>query len=351
MAAITPNFTQGTIQTSNSPTDMAIQGDGFFMVQGTDGQPLYTRDGVFQLNSSNTLTTSTGNAVMGWGASNYVVQTQSTPVPMTIPLGSDTVAQATSNVNLSGSLSPTGTTATLRKFCKAAYWATPSTRRRDAAPTPQVYTNPTAEDSSGTATNATGDTSAGSIAAGNYSYELVAVDSTTGTTPGAVETVYAPISASLSGTGEVTLKNLPTPATGTTLALYRADVTNGTPGTYNLVQTFSATDIANNSGTYVDKAPDSSLPISIPSGSDNVSTTLDTNTLSGTYSYYVTYFNASDESRPCELASNSVSVSGGSIELTNLPTLPVPNNNNYTGIRIYRNVSGGVELLPGWPDR
>src|SRR5580658_2095115 len=42
VANVTPNFTQGTIEVANSPTDMAIQGDGFFIVQGDDGSQQYT---------------------------------------------------------------------------------------------------------------------------------------------------------------------------------------------------------------------------------------------------------------------------------------------------------------------
>ena len=38
VAEITPNFSQGTISTANSPTDLAIQGDGFFIVQGHNGE-------------------------------------------------------------------------------------------------------------------------------------------------------------------------------------------------------------------------------------------------------------------------------------------------------------------------
>ena len=35
VAEITPDFTQGTIEISSSPSDLAIQGDGFFIVEGT----------------------------------------------------------------------------------------------------------------------------------------------------------------------------------------------------------------------------------------------------------------------------------------------------------------------------
>ena len=50
---ITPNFNQGTLEISSNPTDLAIQGDGFFMVEGGQGETLYTRNGIFKFNSQN----------------------------------------------------------------------------------------------------------------------------------------------------------------------------------------------------------------------------------------------------------------------------------------------------------
>src|SRR5688572_6315571 len=44
VAEISPDFTQGTIEISSNPLDMAIQGDGFFVVQGLQGETLYTRN-------------------------------------------------------------------------------------------------------------------------------------------------------------------------------------------------------------------------------------------------------------------------------------------------------------------
>ena len=61
VAEITPDFTQGTIQVSSNPSDLAIQGQGFFIVQGNSGETLYTRDGQFQTNSQNELVTPTGS--------------------------------------------------------------------------------------------------------------------------------------------------------------------------------------------------------------------------------------------------------------------------------------------------
>src|SRR6187399_861254 len=65
VAEIAPDFTQGTIQVSSNPLDLAIQGDGFFMVQGSGGgnQVFYTRNGQFKTNAQNELVNTTGNRV------------------------------------------------------------------------------------------------------------------------------------------------------------------------------------------------------------------------------------------------------------------------------------------------
>src|SRR6187401_3441160 len=62
-AEIAQNFSQGTIQISANPTDMAIQGDGFFIAQDSAGARLFTRNGQFKTNADNELVTVTGNRV------------------------------------------------------------------------------------------------------------------------------------------------------------------------------------------------------------------------------------------------------------------------------------------------
>ena len=58
------NFSQGTLAETNNPLDVAIQGDGFFVVQTPDGEKL-TRDGHFQLDNTGNLVSSDGFPVMG----------------------------------------------------------------------------------------------------------------------------------------------------------------------------------------------------------------------------------------------------------------------------------------------
>src|SRR2546423_8866362 len=49
--AIDSQFTQGSIQSSGVPTDVAIQGDGFFILDNR-GETLYTRAGDFAISST-----------------------------------------------------------------------------------------------------------------------------------------------------------------------------------------------------------------------------------------------------------------------------------------------------------
>ena len=58
--------TQGTFTYTNSSTDLAINGKGFFIVQGTDGQEYMTRAGAFTPMSDGTLKNSAGFTLMGY---------------------------------------------------------------------------------------------------------------------------------------------------------------------------------------------------------------------------------------------------------------------------------------------
>ncbi|MGO9444817.1 MAG: flagellar basal-body rod protein FlgG [Thiobacillaceae bacterium] len=56
-------FTQGNLQQTSNPTDLAIQGNGFFQVQMPDGTLAYTRDGSFQTDAQGQLVTASGYLV------------------------------------------------------------------------------------------------------------------------------------------------------------------------------------------------------------------------------------------------------------------------------------------------
>ena len=61
------NFQPGEIRVTNVPTDVAVDGKGFFEVQLPNGSTAYTRDGEFHLDSQGQLVTKEGYRVMGDG--------------------------------------------------------------------------------------------------------------------------------------------------------------------------------------------------------------------------------------------------------------------------------------------
>ncbi len=64
VAATDMVFTQGASQATGRPTDVAIQGDGMFVVQDGDAQ-VYTRSGAFSFDSAGNLVTAGGQRVQG----------------------------------------------------------------------------------------------------------------------------------------------------------------------------------------------------------------------------------------------------------------------------------------------
>ncbi|HID96478.1 MAG TPA: flagellar basal-body rod protein FlgG [Candidatus Latescibacteria bacterium] len=53
-------FSQGEIQPTNNPLDIAIEGDGFFQISMPNGDLAYTRDGTFKLSPDGKIVTSDG---------------------------------------------------------------------------------------------------------------------------------------------------------------------------------------------------------------------------------------------------------------------------------------------------
>jgi flagellar hook protein FlgE len=110
IASIEKNYSPGPIEPTGNVTDMAIDGDGFFVLQGEE--QLFTRDGSFTLNSANQLVSSSGDFVQGFGvdANSNIISGQLDNI--TIPLGSLTNAKATTSVKLEGNLNADGAVAT-----------------------------------------------------------------------------------------------------------------------------------------------------------------------------------------------------------------------------------------------
>ncbi|HEY4235577.1 MAG TPA: flagellar hook-basal body complex protein [Lacipirellulaceae bacterium] len=328
VAAINPDFSQGTIQVSSNPLDVAIQGDGFLIVQGPGGQQ-YTRNGQLQTNSKNQLVNSTGNIVLGQAAdANFNIDPNSALVPLTIPLGSQSVAQATKTATFSGVLTPNadiGTDAVIT-----------------SAPLGDATVEHPVNDSSGTSpfnigdfqvvgappttTTATPDTASGTLAAGTYEYEVTWFASGTATGTANESAPSASVSVTLGAAGNVTLDNLPTddPLTSiwTGRKIYRKDPASTD---FKLLSTINNVD--------------STTPV-VDDGSSATTTVLNSQTLSETpYSYYVAFNNSTNtlQSRPSALIGPvSAADTTSRIRIDNLPQ---PTDPAFTRIQIFRNTT------------
>jgi flagellar hook protein FlgE len=105
VASIDGVFTQGATQITGRPTDIAIQGDGFFILQDSGGR-VYTRAGTFRWDESGNLVAPGGQLVQGWLADvNGNVQTQTAVSAINLPLSQVIDPVETSRVDLGGNLS------------------------------------------------------------------------------------------------------------------------------------------------------------------------------------------------------------------------------------------------------
>ena len=111
VSVISKDFTQGSVTNSSSPSDLAIQGNGFFILNGPNGR-VYSRNGNFSLNSSSNLINDQGMFVQGYGVDRDFNLVKTQLVNMSIPIGNLNIAQQTTELSLTGALFPSGTLAT-----------------------------------------------------------------------------------------------------------------------------------------------------------------------------------------------------------------------------------------------
>jgi flagellar hook protein FlgE len=102
---------QGSLNATNRPTDLAVQGNGYFIVSNGD-RVAYTRDGAFDLDAQGDLVhRATGERLLGWSADPNGNINTAEPVTnvskLTVPLGVLTAVQATTRVTMAGNLSGT----------------------------------------------------------------------------------------------------------------------------------------------------------------------------------------------------------------------------------------------------
>jgi flagellar hook protein FlgE len=101
--SISSNFTPGSVQTTGIPTDVAIGGDGFFVVE-KDGVLSFTRAGNFTTSKQGTLMTSDGEEVLGFPAVNGAISQLQGLSPIVVGSGYVSPANATTSVKLTTNL-------------------------------------------------------------------------------------------------------------------------------------------------------------------------------------------------------------------------------------------------------
>jgi flagellar hook protein FlgE len=105
------NFANGSVNSTGIDSNMALQGNGFFVVKDPNATE-YTRNGDFTVNAQGQITTPQGQLVMGFPAVNGVIQTSSVLGPITVTDSAVFPAAATANFQMTTNLnanSPVGT--------------------------------------------------------------------------------------------------------------------------------------------------------------------------------------------------------------------------------------------------
>lgn len=108
VAGTSSDFSQGALQTTGRPTDLAIQGDGFFVVKQS-GQALYTRAGALSFDATGRLVNPDGAVLQGWlaNASTHLVNPNGPTTDLIFPRGQIIPSNPTANVIVGGNLPPT----------------------------------------------------------------------------------------------------------------------------------------------------------------------------------------------------------------------------------------------------
>jgi flagellar hook protein FlgE len=113
VSGVTSNFSEGSLNQTGQPLDMAIQGNGFFIYQTSAGQQVFSRDGQLTLGPNGTLLGPNGYQLLA-----YTVQKNGTlgalgpvqiPQSLLAPTASTTVSLS-GNLNSGDPVIPTTTT-------------------------------------------------------------------------------------------------------------------------------------------------------------------------------------------------------------------------------------------------
>jgi flagellar hook protein FlgE len=100
---VAQNFTQGSITTTGSPLDLAINGGGFFQVATPNDPTQYTRNGQFNVDANGYIVNAASQQLMGYAADSSGNIAQGQTVPLQLPTG-NVAPQSTSKIAVSMNL-------------------------------------------------------------------------------------------------------------------------------------------------------------------------------------------------------------------------------------------------------
>ncbi|MFQ5424692.1 MAG: flagellar hook protein FlgE [Phycisphaerae bacterium] len=112
VGTIQRSFEPGALETTGLPSDLAIEGEGFFVLRSPENEQVFSRDGTFTLSADNRLINQDGFAVQGFSVNDKFQLIPGALGDMTIPIGELTTAKATGMAQLDGTLNSSGTVAT-----------------------------------------------------------------------------------------------------------------------------------------------------------------------------------------------------------------------------------------------
>lgn len=323
LGSVTTDFTQGGFKEGMTNSDVAINGDGFLIVQNHgDTTQYYTRNGALKINQNFDLTTNTGMYVMGYGVDDKFRIQDGTLTTLKIPIGELHIAEQTENTTIEGIVDAVGDIGSQGTVLRTK----PMTDLSKTYPTGEKATvtqiaKPLVEGN----VQAAGSTG-GEMETGKYQYCFAYVDAN------GVESNYSiPIPVELeAGQNAASLTGLPNvPEEYSNLRIYRAvDSGNSSASLeYHLVGEVSTPPnsfVDTMSTTQAETKPE------LHQGRLGESSQY-------SYQYYMTYTDAyGNESRPVAVT-DPKNVNNGQLELSGLPTVDPENNpDGWTGRRIYR---------------
>lgn len=216
VASLQRNFVQGGLSSTGFPSDLAIEGNGFFILEQPNGQQVYTRDGSFRLDATNTLVSANGATMQVFAADEAGAIIAGSLTDLVVPLGTASFASATTDVTMEGRLdsvtevASAGAVVTSEPLVTSS--GTPATASTSLTDLVDAFSVPLFADGDELTVNAT----KGGIAVEESTFVVGTTGRTLGDLAGHLETVLGintdPVTG---GTPGVTVSDGPDPPAGT----------------------------------------------------------------------------------------------------------------------------------------